>query len=341
MLLTTLTLALSAIVSCLLTGWVRRYAIHTQMLDHPNARSSHSTPTPRGGGVAIVVSFTLAVSILWANGLCPPNLAATLLATSLPVALVGFLDDRVSVPARWRFAVHVAAGAGVVACMGGIPPVTFFGVVVNLGWFGNALAVAYLAWMINLYNFMDGIDGLASIEAITVALGGAICCLTAQDAQFVPLLVGLCACVAGFLVWNFPPAKIFMGDAGSGFIGLVLGFFSLWTALEATQIYWCWFILLGVFMVDATTTLVRRVRRGERFNEAHRSHAYQYASRLHGSHKRVSLAVAAINIFWLLPIAALVALRWVDGVAATIVAYIPLVWLAFRYKAGSRSEQER
>ena len=103
--------------------------------------------------------------------------------------------------------------------------------------------------------------------------------------------------------------------------------------------FWCWFILLGCFMVDATTTLVRRVRRGDKFNEAHRSHAYQYASRKHGSHKAVSLSIGLINLAWLLPIAAMVAVGWLDGAAGAVMAYGPLVWLAFRYKAGDRASQ--
>ena len=150
----------------------------------------------------------------------------------------------------------------------------------------------------------------------------------------------LAGCVAGFLCWNYPPAKIFMGDSGSSFIGSVLAGLSLWSALQNPQVFWCWFILFGCFMVDATTTLIRRVLRGEKFYEAHRSHAYQYAARKHGSHRSVTLAVGAINLAWLLPIAVLVALRLVDGVAAVIVAYAPLIWLAFRYHAGDRASQD-
>jgi len=131
-----------------------------------------------------------------------------------------------------------------------------------------------------------------------------------------------------------------MGDAGSGFLGLVLALLALWSSQTTPHLFWGWFILVGCFMVDATTTLIRRVRRGERFHEAHRSHAYQYAARRHGSHKRITLAVGLVNILWLLPLAILVALRKLDGVAAVLIAYMPLVWLAFRYKAGDRSAQD-
>jgi Fuc2NAc and GlcNAc transferase len=127
---------------------------------------------------------------------------------------------------------------------------------------------------------------------------------------------------------------------GSGFIGMVLGTFSLWTAQQVPAVFWCWIILLGVFIVDATTTLLRRVVRGEKFYEAHRCHAYQYAARKYASHGRVTLAVGVINVVWLLPIAVLVALGKLDGALGTLIAYAPLVWLAYRYKAGDRAAQE-
>lgn len=329
----------------LLAGWwltarMRRYALAAQLLDHPNERSSHTVPTPRGGGVAIVVSFCgLVIALGAAGSLSAPWLAA-LLGSGLLVAVVGLLDDRAPLPARWRFLAHGVASIWALWLMGGIPPVPVFGVSVDLGWFGLALATVYLIWMVNLYNFMDGIDAIACIEAITVACGGALCWWLATGTAQWPVAIVFAACVAGFLAWNFPPARIFMGDAGSGFIGLVLGIFSLWTAQQATQVFWCWFILLGCFMVDATTTLVRRVRRGDPFNVAHRSHAYQYAARRVGSHKAVSLAVGAINLLWLLPIAVGVALGRLDGATGVLIAYAPLVWLAFHYKAGDRASQQ-
>ncbi len=330
----------SAASSWLITAGMRRYALASStLLDQPTDRSSHSVATPRGGGVAFIASFAALMALLAWSGWLPMILLQALLGSGLLVALVGFLDDHRPLPARWRFGAHLVAAVWALWCMHGIPPVPIFGVSVDLGGFGLMLACAYLVWMVNLYNFMDGIDGIAGIEAISVALGGALCwwLATRSPLGFVP--VALASSVAGFLVWNYPPAKIFMGDAGSGFIGMVLGVLSLWTAQESTPVFWSWFILLGVFMVDATTTLVRRVRRGERFNEAHRSHAYQYAARRHGSHLKVTLAVALINLVWLLPLAVLVAMRKLDGVAGVILAYAPLVWLAFHYKAGARDQQ--
>jgi Fuc2NAc and GlcNAc transferase len=125
-----------------------------------------------------------------------------------------------------------------------------------------------------------------------------------------------------------------MGDAGSGFLGLMLGALSLQAAVVRPVLLWCWLVLLGVFIVDATVTLIRRLLHGERVYEAHRSHAYQHATREFGAHRPVTIAVAAINIFWLLPWAAVIATGRVDGVTGLIIAYIPLLVLAWRFRAG-------
>jgi Fuc2NAc and GlcNAc transferase len=327
------------VVAGLLTGAVRRYAIARSLLDHPNERSSHRAPTPRGGGVAIVVAFRAALLWLWAAGDVATSPTIALIGAGLWVALVGFLDDHGHIAARWRLGAHFIGAAWVLAWIGGLPALTVFGVHVQPGWFGHVLAAVLLVWLLNLYNFMDGIDAIAAIEAVTVALGGATLWLLANGsaAALVPVL--LAAASLGFLVWNLPPARIFMGDVGSGFLGLMLGGCAVWSAHEDGRLFWSWLILLGVFVVDATVTLLRRVVRGERFYEAHRSHAYQYAARRFGEHRVVSLAVGAINLVWLLPVAALVALGKLDGALGLVVAYAPLVALVVRFRAGAKELQ--
>jgi len=327
-------------ISLVLTGLMRRYALQAQLLDRPNERSSHTVPTPRGGGVAIVATFLLLGALLAGLGLVEGRMWSALGASGLLVATVGFLDDRNPLPARWRFAGHLMAAAWVLIWLGPLPPAPLLGMTVELGIAGLLLAGLYIVWSINLFNFMDGIDGLASMEAISVACGGALVWWGVQPDGPWLLALLFAASVGGFFVWNFPPARIFMGDAGSGFLGLVVAVLALWSALEHAHLFWSWLILGACFMVDATTTLVRRVRRGERFNEAHRNHAYQYAARLHGSHRAVTLAVLAINTFWLLPIAVLVAVQRVDGIVGLTAAIAPILFLVFRYKAGDRVGQE-
>ena len=333
-------LALGCAASWALTSSVRRYALHADLLDHPNARSSHTVPTPRGGGVAIVVSYLALVAVFALAQAMDARLAAALLGSGALVAVLGFIDDRKPLPARWRFTGHLLAAAWVIAWIGPLPPVPIFGVVVDLGIGALVVSALHLVWSINQFNFMDGIDAIASLEAISVALGGAfVWWLTQPQGEWL-LAVAFAACVAGFLIWNFPPARIFMGDAGSGFLGCMIATLALWSARATPHLFWSWLILVGAFMVDSTITLVRRVAHGERFNEAHRSHAYQYAARKWGSHKVVSIAFVAITMLWLFPLAVAVALGLLDGAIGVIVAYAPLFLLAFHYKAGNSSAQK-
>ena len=316
-----------------------RHARTSHWLDLPTERSSHTVPTLRGGGVAIVGASLLWVSALGFAERIDSRLSLAIVGGGLLVASLGFLDDRRNLPARWRFLGHAAAAVWVLYWFGSVPSVPVFGVLVDLSYAGRVLCGLYLVWMVNLFNFMDGIDGIASVEAITTALGGAFLWWLAGSGTDWSVALVFAACVAGFLFWNFPPAKIFMGDAGSGFIGLMVAVLSLWCGQSTPALFWAWFILIGCFMVDATTTLVRRVRRGEKFFEAHRAHAYQYAARRAGRHLPVTLACGAINLLWLLPIAALVALGRLDGVVGVALAYAPLVGLAFRLRAGDRAAQ--
>lgn len=323
-------------VSLLLTGVLRRYSLAHSLMDVPNARSSHSVPTPRGGGVAIVLSFLAALPLLAVLGFLAWPVMWALLGAGAWVAVVGFLDDHGHIAARWRLLAHFIGAAWALGWLGGLPSLAVFGFDLELGWLGYVLAAFYLVWLLNLYNFMDGIDGIASVEAISVGLGGALiyALLGEPTAVGAPLL--LAVAVAGFLFWNFPPARIFMGDAGSGFLGIALGVLSLQAAWIAPQLLWSWLILLGVFTVDATWTLFRRLLRGDKVYEAHRSHAYQYASRRFGNHLPVTLAVLGINLLWLLPIALWVGLGGLDGLLGLLVAYLPLVVLAVKFKAGER-----
>lgn len=332
-------LAAVFIVSWGLTFVLRRYALAKSLMDIPNERSSHVVPTPRGGGVAIVVSFVLSLPALYGFGLLEFNLFYGLLGSGLLVALIGFADDHGHIAARWRLLGHFVAAVWALCWMGGMAPVSMFGMGIQLGWVGSVLAAIYLVWMLNLYNFMDGIDGIASVQAIFVCLAGCVISLMAGNQSVLFVSLFLSSAVAGFLLWNFPPARIFMGDAGSGFLGMVLGVLSLYVAWSSSALMWGWLILLAVFTVDSTVTLLRRLVRGEKIYQAHRSHAYQYASRHFASHKVVTLGVTCINVFWVFPMAVLVAKGYLDGFTGLIATCLPLVFLAFRFSAGKAELQ--
>jgi len=320
--------------SLLLTWLLRRYAVARHIIDIPNARSSHTVPTPRGGGVAIVVSFLVSVVVMAMTGADGLPVSWTLLGAGTGIAILGFLDDHGHIAARWRLLGHFSAALWALYWLGGLPVLPVFGYSLDMGWVGAVLASLYLVWLLNLYNFMDGIDGIASIEAICVCIGGAILYFLLGQPALAVLPLLLAAAVAGFLFWNFPPARIFMGDAGSGFLGIALGILSLQAAWVKGELFWSWLILLGVFVVDATWTLMRRLLRGDKVYEAHRSHAYQYAARQYGKHAPVTLSVLVINVLWLLPVALLVGLGRLDGVVGIMIAYAPLLALALRFRAG-------
>lgn len=321
-------------LSLLLTGALRRYALASSLIDIPNARSSHSVPTPRGGGVAIVCSFLMVLPLLGVLGLVGWFVILSLLVAGAGVAVLGFLDDHGHIAARWRLLGHFSAAIWALYWLGGLPSLHAFGFSLEIGWFGHVLAAFYLVWLLNLYNFMDGIDGVASVEAICACVSGAFLYYLMGQPMLALLPLLLAAAVAGFLFWNFPPARIFMGDAGSGFLGITLGILSLQAAWIKPELFWSWIILLGVFVVDATWTLIRRLLRGDKVYEAHRSHAYQYASRQFGKHAPVTLAVLMINVLWLLPMALLVGLGKLDGGVGVVIAYCPLLLLALKFKAG-------
>ncbi len=323
------------VFSFALTHVLRRYALHKSLLDIPNGRSSHTLPTPRGGGVAIVISYLVAlVWMLWA-GLMGRDLFLAMFGAGALIAALGFLDDHGHIAARWRLLGHFFAAAWALFWLGGLPAISVFGMTLDPGLIVNVLTAFYLVWLLNLYNFMDGIDGIASVEAICVCVGAAIIYALSGVATLVWLPILLACAVAGFLFWNFPPAKIFMGDAGSGFLGIMLGCLSLQGAWISSQFLWVWLILLGVFIVDATVTLIRRLFRGDKVYEAHRSHAYQFASRRFGRHLPVTSAVGVINLCWLLPVAVCVARFGLDGALGVIIAYAPLLALAVIFKAGA------
>lgn len=197
--------------SFILTALLRRYALSRSLIDIPNDRSSHSIPTPRGGGVAIVVTFLAALCLLFFMEVIPAAFFLSATGAGALIAIIGFMDDHGHIAARWRLLGHFAAAAWALYWLGGLPPIHAFGQVVNLGWAGSVLAAFYLVWMLNLYNFMDGIDGIAGVEAVTVCLGACVLYgVDADDSLIWPALL-LATSVAGFLVWNFPSARIFMG----------------------------------------------------------------------------------------------------------------------------------
>ncbi len=279
--------AILFLVSMGLTYIFRLLALKKNIIDNPNERSSHTIPTPRGGGLAIVVVWFLGLGYLFLKGQIEKDLFFALLS-GIVLAVVSLLDDIMDLKPTVRMLAQAVSAAGALYFSGGfhlLPdfhnPFVF--------WFLNFVIFIGIIWFINLYNFLDGIDAYASQEAILVAAGLFI--ITGNS-----IFGLLIAAVAGFLVWNWPKAKIFMGDVGStqlGFVLIVLGIY-FHNSQEVNIINWL--ILTSLFWFDATYTLFRRWRNKEQLSVAHRKHAYQRLTRAGWSHLKVDIFAILINI---------------------------------------------
>jgi Fuc2NAc and GlcNAc transferase len=228
-----LTVLAAFVISLVLTGAIRKLALAHGMLDVPNARSSHVIPTPRGGGVAIVVGATTAAIALASTGNMQLSTLAIFVVGGAAIALVGFFDDRVRLSARVRLAVHFAAAAVAMYWMGGLPPMQVGERLVTFGWEGYVLGILGIVWSLNLFNFMDGIDGIAASQGTFMTLGGATIALAlGTPGELAPIAIASGIACLGFLMWNWPPARIFMGDAGSGYVGYILAVLALLAGRE-------------------------------------------------------------------------------------------------------------
>lgn len=289
-------------ISVLCVYFIIRYAVALGLVQAPVARSSHVKPTPAGGGVGIVLAALLAALIL-------PGETATdyaLLILALIIAVIGFIDDRLPLPAKLRLAIQAAVVAGALLLIQPFEAVT--------GEAGLALQIAFGAvlliggiWWINLFNFMDGIDGIAGQQAITMMVS-AMVLSAAQDSGAVGswtwwAMASVAAATLGFLTFNWPPAKVFMGDAGSTFLGFIILALAFQTLVEGWMTLPQWLLLALLFAADATTTLIVRFLGRDKLSQAHRAHAYQRLSRRLGGARPVSTAALVINLVILLPIA--------------------------------------
>ena len=219
---------------------------------------------------------------------------------------------------------------------GGLPELPLANSTIGFGLAGDITAVVYLVWMLNLFNFMDGIDLITGVQTVTTSAGVAMLLFVSTESDLWKVFVVLAASVSGFLFFNLPPAKIFLGDVGSGFIGFTTAVISLVVAKDEPLVAWAMIILLGVFVTDATVTLLRRLLSREHVYVAHRTHAYQHLSKKLNRHLPVSLGVGAINLFFLLPIAWLVSESKIIPIFGLLIAYAPLAIVAALLNAGKR-----
>lgn len=280
------------VASFFLTWVIMKFSLKKKILDIPNERSSHTNPTPRGGGLAIVISWYSGITILFLTGLLNKNLYFALLCGIL-LAIISLFDDLYDIKPVIRLIAQTTAAIISLIFLNGIQPVILFGINIFPNILLVFLTIIGMVWFINLYNFLDGIDGYASIEAIMMSF--ALFLVAGENTGLV-----LIASTMGFLIWNWPKAKIFMGDVGStqlGFILVVLGIY-LHNEHRLSIIYWL--ILAAPFWFDATLTLFRRWRNREKLSIAHRKHMYQRLVQSGFSHLKVDVLLILLNIILIL-----------------------------------------
>lgn len=307
----------------LLTGLWLTLAHRRSWIDLPNHRSSHVRPTPKSGGAGFVAAYSFFVLSMYAGQQLVTG-QLLVLAAGLLLAIMGFIDDLRSLGIWQRIGLQTLAAAIAMVLLEPVPSLVLPWGALEPGWLRGLLLVAGLVWLINLYNFMDGIDALAAMEAIFFCLALALFTGAGGPEAVTTLSLGLALAVSGFLFFNLPPARLFMGDLGSNYLGFILGILGALAIQSGSVNIWTLLVLLGVFIVDTGTTLLGRMRAGLVWYHAHRSHAYQQAAlRLH-SHGRVVLFIGLLNICWLLPLAWLTTVQESWGILITLVAWIPL-----------------
>ena len=311
--------------------FLKKYALQLNLMAIPNERSLHNKVIPRGGGVIIAIIFLSFNLVFYVSSQMKTAEFLALFGGGLIISVTGFLDDILELKASIRFLIQFLAVGWGLYWVGGIPSIAFFEGLSGLYVIANGVAVVLLVWLINAFNFMDGIDGMATsgVTFFSLSVGGYF--LWQGIEPYGSLLIILAACSLAFLYFNWPPAKMFMGDAGSTFFGYFFGVMLIITVNNSSLSIWTWLIILAYFITDTTTTTFLRLCLVKGWYRPHRSHAYQNLARVLDSHKFVTSLITGINVFYLLPMAYLSIEYPQYGWLAFSASVIPIFVFVLRY----------
>ncbi|MBT7755659.1 MAG: glycosyltransferase family 4 protein [Candidatus Magasanikbacteria bacterium] len=310
---------------------LKKYALQLNLVAIPNERSLHNKVIPRGGGVIIAIIFLAFNLVFYISGQMKTAEFLALFGGGLIMSVTGFLDDILELKASIRFLIQFLAVGWGLYWVGGIPSIAFFEGLSGLYVIANGIAVVVLVWFINAFNFMDGIDGMATSGAtfFSLSVGGYF--LWQGIEPYGSLLIILAACSLAFLYFNWPPAKMFLGDSGSTFFGYFFGVILIITVKNSSLSIWTWLIILAYFITDTTTTTFLRLCLVKRWYLPHRSHAYQNLARVLDNHKFVTSLITGINVFYLLPLAYLSIEYQQYGWLGFLASVIPIFVFVLRY----------
>ena len=276
------------IISFTLTYLIKNYYIKNSLLDEINERSSHTIPTPHGGGISLSITWFIGIIYLYFTNTIDTNLFYALMV-GIVISIVSFFDDIYELSAKLRLIAQAGVAIGGIFTLGGLNTLEFGIFEISNQMITNLFAFLLIVWFINLYNFLDGINGYAGSEIVFLSIAGF---LLFGGTHFIVLVVS----TLGFLYWNWNKAKIFMGDVGSTLLGYNVAIFTIYYSNEEPSNLWIWIIFFGVFWFDATLTLIRRKLNNEKLSQAHKKHAYQRLIQSGWSHLRVSSYSIIINI---------------------------------------------
>jgi len=307
----------------------KKIAVYYVILANPNYRTLHESPTPTGGGIVFAVVFIACLIFLWWSNKLSNDLFFVFGVGGSIAVFFGLLDDIFEIKIRQKLIGQFLLSFWVLFWFEGGP-------LANIDWIPSSIAalitLLFLVWVINAYNFMDGIDGMA-VSGAMFASGSIVLVmlLTSGSSMILILSVLLLACSSAFMFFNWSPASIFMGDAGSLFLGYIFGAQIIYTTMLNEVSIYTWLIIFSYFIADTTATQIARLVLSKNWRKPHRSHAYQNIARIYNNHLRVTLSIIAYDILWLSPLLIWSVLEPDMAVIATILAMVPAFIVSFKY----------
>lgn len=326
------------ILSFFLTKLYVVFAEKVKILDYPNERSAHKNPIPRGAGISFYLSFNIILAFLLWQERISLQYAFPLMMGGAVVVVLGYWDDLSSISALIRLFVHFLASVFIFSLLSnGFSEHVDISFLPSWPWLTTIFCILFIMWFINLYNFMDGSDGLAASMGIVGSILIAVISFLQGNPNLALIYIVLAYAIGGFLMLNWTPAQVFMGDAGAYFLGYVFGSLALITKLYYSSSLYVHLIIFGFFIVDATWTLIRRAVRGEKLYLGHRTHAFQKLISNGWGAGRVLTFYILGTILWLFPVS-LFCIHWHDySFMFLVIAYIPVFYFVLKVRAGVNS----
>jgi len=311
----------------------RKIAVKFDIVAKRNFRTLHKIDVPKGSGIVFSLVYISLVFLLWTQDMVSNDLAIAICLGGFAATIFGFIDDVIDVPAIIKLIIQISLSSFIIFSFGETPLLLDKNIApIDTGVLGVFVSVGILVWLMNLYNFMDGVDGMAASGTVficgTISAVLFFICGNTGLGLIVALLAFSCL---GFLLFNWPPASIFMGDAGSVFIGYIFGVLIIYTMLSSEISIWTWLTVFGYFGIDTTTTLILRVARVKKWYGAHRSHAYQNLARIWDSHSKVTGLVLCYHLLWVLPLTILSASYTDYQEIICLLAIFPVIIWTLKY----------